>query len=64
MSRKPAASWPQPDGLATTAVLEQRALPCGLPLIVDEQMRPVEPFSAVFWPGPHRVADEETWLNR
>lgn len=48
VTRKLLPLWPQPEGFNTHAVLEHRTLRDGMPTIVDEQMRPVEPICGWF----------------
>ena len=48
VTRKLLPLWPEPEGFDTHAVLEHRTLRDGVPLIVDEQMRPVEPICGWF----------------
>ncbi|GAA2255217.1 hypothetical protein GCM10010402_08110 [Actinomadura luteofluorescens] len=48
VDRKQAARWPLPGGPDIAGVLNYRSLPDGMPVLLDEQMLPVEPVCGWF----------------
>jgi hypothetical protein len=48
VDRKLLRHWPLPGGLDVGELLDYRTLPDGMPVLLDERMRPVEPVCGWF----------------